>query len=39
VSASEGEQFAEVVHSVTERVKALGPASRLVKQLDAVQAA
>ena len=33
VSASEGEQFAQVVREVTERVKRLGPASRLVKQL------
>ncbi len=33
ISASEGEQFAEVVHQVTERVRALGPATRLVKRL------
>ncbi len=39
VSASEGEQFASVVQSVTEKVRALGPASRLVKKLDAAQAA
>ncbi len=31
VSASEGEQFAQVVKEVTERVRRLGPASRLVK--------
>ena len=31
VSASEGEQFAEVVKEVTARVKKLGPATRLVK--------
>ncbi len=37
VSASEGEQFAEVVQSVTETVKALGPASRLVKRIDAIE--
>lgn len=37
VSASEGEQFANVVQSVTEKVRALGPASRLVKKIDAVQ--
>ncbi len=32
VSASEGEQFAEVVNEVTQKVKALGPAKRLVKE-------
>jgi coenzyme F420-reducing hydrogenase delta subunit len=35
VSASEGEQFATVVREVTERVKALGPATRLVKRIEA----
>lgn len=34
VSASEGEQFASVVQEVTNRVKALGPASRLVKRIE-----
>jgi len=33
ISAAEGEQFAEVVTEVTERVKALGPARRLVKEI------
>lgn len=37
VSASEGEQFAAVVQAVTEKVRALGPASRLVKKIDAAQ--
>ncbi len=32
VSASEGEQFAEVVREITHRIKALGPAKRLVKE-------
>jgi len=32
VSAAEGGRFAEVVARVTERVKALGPAKRLVKR-------
>ena len=31
VSASEGGKFAEVINKVTETVKALGPAKRLVK--------
>ncbi len=31
ISASEGEQFAQVAKEVTERVRALGPAKRLVK--------
>lgn len=35
VSASEGEQFATVVREVTERVKAIGPATRLVKRIEA----
>jgi len=39
VSASEGEQFAEVVKKVTDKVKTLGPATRLVKSIDTVQAA
>ncbi|NIA09064.1 MAG: hydrogenase iron-sulfur subunit, partial [Nitrospiraceae bacterium] len=33
ISAAEGEQFAKVVTEVTERVKALGPARRLVKEI------
>ena len=39
VSASEGEQFAEIVRTVTEKVKALGPAGRLVKKIADHQAA
>ncbi|HID97876.1 MAG TPA: hydrogenase iron-sulfur subunit [Thermodesulfobacteriaceae bacterium] len=34
VSASEGEQFAGLVSEVTETVRALGPATRLVKKID-----
>jgi len=33
ISASEGEQFAQVVTEVTEKVKKLGPARRLVKDI------
>lgn len=33
VSASEGEQFAEVVKEVTDKVKKLGPSTRLVKRI------
>jgi len=33
VSASEGEQFAEVVREVTDTVKKLGPSTRLVKRI------
>jgi len=33
VSASEGEKFAQVVTGVTEKIKALGPASKLVKRI------
>jgi F420-non-reducing hydrogenase iron-sulfur subunit len=33
VSASEGERFANVIKGVTAKVKALGPARRLVKSL------
>ncbi|OPL16233.1 MAG: hypothetical protein AVO39_06180 [delta proteobacterium MLS_D] len=33
VSASEGEKFANVIKGVTERVKALGPAEKLIKAL------
>jgi len=32
VSASEGQKFADVVSSVTERVRELGPATRFVKK-------
>lgn len=39
VSASEGEQFAAVVQTVTERVRALGPANRLVKIIDTAEQA
>ncbi|RJX31822.1 MAG: hydrogenase iron-sulfur subunit [Desulfurivibrio sp.] len=39
VSAAEGEQFAEIVKTVTERVRSLGPATRLVKNIDTVQTA
>lgn len=35
VSASEGERFAQVVKGVTEKVKKLGPGTRLVKQVGA----
>ncbi len=33
VSASEGEQFAELVKEVTDTVKKLGPSTRLVKRI------
>ena len=33
VSASEGERFAQVIKGVTGRVRALGPATKLVKKL------
>jgi len=33
VSASEGEQFAEVIKEVTDTVKKLGPSTRLVKRI------
>ena len=33
VSASEGDRFAQLVTKVTEKVKALGPASKLVKRM------
>ena len=33
VSASEGEKFSKVIKGVTEKVRALGPAKRLVKRL------
>ncbi len=39
VSASEGDRFAQVIRGVTDKVRALGPATRLVKQAgDAVSA-
>jgi len=31
ISASEGERFAKVIKGVTEKVRALGPAKKLVK--------
>ncbi len=34
VSASEGEKFSQVVKGVTEKVKALGPAKKLVKKFE-----
>ncbi len=34
VSASEGKKFADTIEYVTEKVKALGPASRLVKETE-----
>jgi len=33
VSASEGEKFSQVIKGVTEKVRALGPAQKLVKRL------
>lgn len=33
VSASEGQKFADVIREVTESIRALGPASRMVKRL------
>jgi len=33
VSASEGDRFAQVIRGVTAKVKALGPANKLVKKL------
>lgn len=33
VSASEGDRFAQVIRGVTERVKELGPATKLVKSI------
>ena len=33
VSASEGDRFAQVIRGVTAKVKALGPASKLVKNI------
>ncbi len=33
VSASEGERFANVIKGVTAKVRAIGPATKLVKQL------
>jgi F420-non-reducing hydrogenase iron-sulfur subunit len=34
VSASEGEKFAHVIRGVTEKVKALGPAKKMVKSYE-----
>ncbi len=33
VSASEGERFANVIKGVTTKVQALGPATKLVKEM------
>ena len=33
ISASEGERFSNVIKGVTAKVRALGPASKLVKKL------
>ncbi|NLX53133.1 MAG: hydrogenase iron-sulfur subunit [Deltaproteobacteria bacterium] len=33
VSASEGDRFAQVVRGVTEKIRALGPADKMVKKL------
>ncbi len=33
VSASEGDRFAQVIKGVTAKVKAMGPASKLVKKI------
>jgi F420-non-reducing hydrogenase iron-sulfur subunit len=34
VSASEGDRFAKVIKGVTEKVKALGPANKMVKKIN-----
>jgi coenzyme F420-reducing hydrogenase delta subunit len=39
VSASEGDRFAQVIRGVTDAVRALGPASKLVKTLQGTQTA
>jgi len=33
VSASEGERFAQVIKGVTAKVKALGPAGKMIKNI------
>jgi coenzyme F420-reducing hydrogenase delta subunit len=33
VSASEGDRFAQVIKGVTAKVKALGPASKMIKKI------
>ena len=33
VSASEGDRFAQVIKRVTEKVKALGPANKMIKKI------
>ncbi|GAB6268927.1 MAG: hypothetical protein STSR0002_16690 [Smithella sp.] len=33
VSASEGDRWAQVIKGVTEKVKAMGPAGKLVKKM------
>ena len=39
VSASEGDRFAQVIRGVTDAVRALGPAKKLVKKLQGTQTA
>jgi len=39
VSASEGDRFAQVIRGATDAVRALGPASKLVKKLQVTQTA
>ncbi len=34
VSASEGDRWAQVIKGVTEKVKAMGPAGKLIKKID-----
>ena len=34
VSASEGDRWAQVIKGVTEKVKAMGPAGKLVKKIE-----
>jgi F420-non-reducing hydrogenase iron-sulfur subunit len=33
ISASEGERFAQVIKGVTAKVKALGPANKMIKKI------
>ena len=33
ISASEGERFAQVIKGVTAKVKALGPATKIIKKI------
>ncbi|HPH55612.1 MAG TPA: hydrogenase iron-sulfur subunit [Smithella sp.] len=34
VSASEGDRWAQVIKGATEKIKALGPANKLIKKID-----